>query len=757
TIGNNTNALTLVIDVKANVGLGALMLKGIAGALYSDIAVDISVGYPLNKKLLSLYYLGSSRLVKYGSIYELGSTGDIMSDAIYVDLSALGLGKIKLQGVAGLLGGTYSYDEAKTVAEGDNVNVATPIALDINLENDKVALSFDTGLFNAILSMLDITLDFELPNIQSAVLTMLFSDKGISSLTFEAGLDGEGTAVYLGVDPISLTFGANAFDSKNLTQEVKTDYAGLTLSNTMGMMGLIQNVLDNLVLNMSIEIQNNVLSVGYGNASGYGDTGYYEVLKKSSKITLNGQKKYDVTNSEKSNVKGYKLFLELLPSNYNDRYDRTVDTTRIVVGGNLIFLSNLPIELDGIASAAQGVVNSQIGFLQFGPLELLKPDGGDNKIYKYPTSSNTGGITAEAAPSTGGSTGGDTGTPSENEPFSYSYTPNLTGLIKSFELNVDNRHGYTPYYDGMGAMTRDKGLISFKIKFDKNAFNELLIMLDCAVLSFISDMNSHAKAYGGVQNYFINPTSQTPETGKVNTNGKDPSGNYLTYKTVRELLEAFDRDHVQKNTTTEAKVKFLEPYIRAIPYALLKYLLRDMLYDVLDGAAVVGCHSMWDQKSALGLYTVPGVAGPAITNLSRIVSGILPLPFSVGNIDPSLNIYIDLDPVPSQYGLTASGSNMTPGIRAIELMINCEKNGTGTNMSYLSTSSNAMGQYYITGRTTSLESAWDAFMLRITPYSVNKVENSQLLGFDDSTTASVTAIPNQATAPTSIEITDPAR
>ena len=768
TFGSANESINLVIDLKANINLGSVILYGLAGILYSDISIDVSMGYPLNKKLISIYYLGSSRL-KYNQTtgsYEVGSDGDIMSDAIYIDATSLGLGKIKFQGVAGILGGSYGYDgdEANTVADASTEadgetnadgtpdastgSEATPIALNINIENDKLEFSFDTGLFNAILALLNVKLGFNLPNIQNATLSLMFGDNGISGMRLESILDSVGSSIAIAVNPIELTIGTAAFDSAATAQEVKTGYAGLTMSNTAGMMSLVQNILDNLDLNASIEIQNKVMNVVGGNASGYGDVGYFQVLNQRSKITLTGQKRFDNTHPDDTSAggKGYKLFLALLPEN-NSRYTKNMDTLKIIVGGNNIFVTGIPVELTGLAAAAQGAISDFLKFLDLGsmapdmfPLKLATGTDGDDGSYKYPSASDRYDTT-------------DNWTDNGDGTSSYSYTPNLEGLINKLELNLSSRHGYQPYYSGMSAIQRDAGLISIKIEFGKQAFNELMIMIDCILLNLMSTMNSHPSS-GGVQNYFINPTS----VGINNSNGDagtDPSGKYLSIKTATEVLQELDTNYVKKNATTEAKVKFLEPYMRALPYALIKWILRDVAYGAAKDLPVVGANSIWDDGTSLFGWKLAGIIGPNIQDLSRIIAGILPLPFAVGDINPSANIYIDLNPSPSEYGLNAS-SDMSPGIRAIELMVNGRKNGAGTSMQYLKAPNTNMGQYNITGHTANIEEAWDFFMLRITPYADgNKVESNRLIGFDESAEAEI--IDKNITPPTSITITDPGR
>ena len=164
-----------------------------------------------------------------------------------------------------------------------------------------------------------------------------------------------------------------------------------------------------------------------------------------------------------------------------------------------------------------------------------------------------------------------------------------------------------------------------------------------------------------------------------------------------------------------------------------------------------------------GLFT--WAASGVIQNISALVDTILPIPFASGNIDPNINLYIDLDPLPSDYGLSTT---MLPGIQAIEIMINCEKSSNGTSMRYNKKGSGyaalSTGDYD-TDTTTSKDNSWDSWFLRIDPLNTQTdsttgsrytTEEKGMLAFDESAEVDTSKPSGQATVPTAIVINDPA-
>ena len=123
-------------------------------------------------------------------------------------------------------------------------------------------------------------------------------------------------------------------------------------------------------------------------------------------------------------------------------------------------------------------------------------------------------------------------------------------------------------------------------------------------------------------------------------------------------LDSIDYMNISEHEKTVRRVQLLEPYARAIPSALLNWVLRDMFHLSAFLAGLLG-----DARKGLG-------------DATALVSSLLPT-FASYDSDapnPSLNIYIDLNPSESFYGFN-DGRTIAPGIQAIELMVNVEKDG----------------------------------------------------------------------------------
>ncbi|MDE5601462.1 MAG: hypothetical protein K2J16_03085, partial [Clostridia bacterium] len=357
-----------------------------------------------------------------------------------------------------------------------------------------------------------------------------------------------------------------------------------------------------------------------------------------------------------------------------------------------------------------------------------------------------------------------------------------------------NNKNYIPYYSGMGAMSRNSGLITLGIEFNKDAFNELMIMVDCILLNLMLNMNSHdndplrPKDSDATKNnsYFIDITKYTlnnTNSTKAAEDNTDKDLQFLSLKTAKDVLNEFDNNYVKKGATTQQKVNFLEPYIRSLPYTLLKWVLRDMAFNALEsvGSTTTGALNIWGGAGrdlwddtfltvffGASRHSIESAISPTVTDLSRLIGGILPLPFACGSINPSLKIYIDLAPKNSEYGLS-DAYKMNPGIQAVEFYINGRKNGAGTGITYTTKSNTALG-YGGTFGTRSVNSAelvptnsgttdnanggaWDFFFLRLTPYgNVNSSVKNTMIGFDDAADATVIG----SAPPTEIEISDPA-
>ncbi|MDE6302885.1 MAG: hypothetical protein K2M36_04805, partial [Clostridia bacterium] len=292
-------------------------------------------------------------------------------------------------------------------------------------------------------------------------------------------------------------------------------------------------------------------------------------------------------------------------------------------------------------------------------LNLAGGSDGDNGNFAYPPYQYENGVASS------------TTTPEEN----YSYSPKLSGLIKKVEVDFFSRNNYQPYYSGMGTMNRDAGLIGIHIDFDKDAFNELIIMIDVIVLNLMISMNrpenDDSKEASTQKSYFVDISQYAVDNSRHDT---DNAAKWLTHRDSKALLSYFWTNYVNKDTTTQQKVDFLEPYVRSIPYTFVKWALRDAALGALKEG-----DNLWDDPYIIN-WTIGGVLGFTLENLSKFLGGILPIPFASGTINPSAHIYIDLNPTASEYG--RSGYTMQPGIQAIELMINAKKNGAGTSMMY---------------------------------------------------------------------------
>ena len=362
------------------------------------------------------------------------------------------------------------------------------------------------------------------------------------------------------------------------------------------------------------------------------------------------------------------------------------------------------------------------------PLQLTKGTDGDDKTFEYPTaktaSDNVNAIGWNA------------------DKTSYSYTADMSNLIKSVGINLFNSYGYVPYYEGMPAVTNGAGKISIKAELNKDAYNELILMVNCILINLLSKANNLDEPW------FVNVDS-------LDNSSKSPSKVTLgtTKNAVTNFFDGLDA-LVKKGATTQEKVNYVEPYARSLPFTFIKWAVRVIATDA------VNVSGLWGLLQNLG----PGT----IQNLSELVGGILPLPFASGSIDPSINIYLDLDPKPTEYGLT-NEYTMNPGVQAIEIMVNGTKNtsdsnggaGGSSSMLYNKAKSNDMagmkfmkdGGGATNETTTDLGWAWDFFMLRITPYStVEKTYTTGLVQFDDSDDAESIS----GSAPTEIVIEDPA-
>ena len=301
--------VNLTIDLEADLNIGALMAYGIGGILLSDLRLSVGMGSPFNSTILEVYYLGSSRLsnAKSGTIYELTTAVEAgklaaFNDAIFIDASGLGLGKIKFQGIAGLLGANIGeiYDpveEAATAADPEEETseeetatggAAYSVSLGIDLAENYVGLNIDRSLIQMVFGLLTPTLESAgiggLPDVQSLGLGLTFGDRGISSIALDAVVDGAGTGLHLTLGDFNIAL-ENQLDTDNLVNMVKTQFAGVTYSGTAGVKTLLQSLIDGIDPNLSINVDRRAYSVVLDTS---GDT-YFGVGRdlKSVRTTTN--------------------------------------------------------------------------------------------------------------------------------------------------------------------------------------------------------------------------------------------------------------------------------------------------------------------------------------------------------------------------------------------------------------------------------------------------------------------------------------
>ena len=128
--------------------------------------------------------------------------------------------------------------------------------LQVDIENGRLGVSFDSAFISTLIGMLGINLgDIELPPIKSVKLDINLGESGFESINLNAQLDSVGTGANVAIKNVSLGFGESKVDSEKLINSVKTGYAGLTFSKTSGLMSLVQNAIDNLKPGLNIEIQ----------------------------------------------------------------------------------------------------------------------------------------------------------------------------------------------------------------------------------------------------------------------------------------------------------------------------------------------------------------------------------------------------------------------------------------------------------------------------------------------------------------------
>lgn len=791
--------LNLVIDLTADLNIAAIMKFGIAGILYSDLVLDVRLS-DFNRSLLKAYYLGSSRLSKSGNYYTLGTDASgAFADSIYVDLSGLGFGTIKLSGITGLLGGTTggiydvmpegasAADETSEGAEGTEgttegteggLNISG-LSLTINLSNDAVGIKLEESVIEFLFGMIGGEIAGYIPDIQSLGLELHFGDTGIQSLAVDAVLDEAGTGLQLSIDNIELGLGGLISDAEieEMIKEVSEGYGGLAMSNTAGIMTMLQNILDTAGLNLNLGVSS---KFGFVYATGFGDyayTGTHGTVNLFSEPVLASM---DASGYLGDNKWGgeYRLMTRL---NLKISHDSRQPELNIFFGSGMQMNGDTVVSgsyvknsayLSGLANVAQvtGInwLIENLGVLNLGSLlgGMLGGDGSGSLIpslsgqnadigeWTEPQGSSAA-ETASAAEESGAEattsavTADTTGRKYDGNKGSFhTYAGNditaaLKGIVEKLELNLFTDSGYMPYIAGgtaPGASTDPTQFISIKVTLNKAAYNELLIYLYTMILGLLQGTGTE----GGAVNDGSGIDAGGP-SGDVAWYFKTTSGSnmqrheysdrkYIISNLFREL-EAIQK----KGYTTEAErkalvqeqINVLEPYVRSLPFAMIHWLLYHQLWSTIGSID-------W----LLNLFDLSNL----FSNIGYLVGGILP-PFadmSDSVASPSLNIYIDLNPQGSMYGV--GNKVVAAGIQAIELMVNCTKNeGDYGETVRVSASSGA----------SSVANINDAYVLTINPRNLKNGTDTSLQGQG---LLSITEVEAAAiSAPASIVVSDPGK
>lgn len=820
--------LNLVIDLTADLNIAAIMKFGIAGILYSDIVLDVRLS-DFNRSLLKAYYLGSSRLSKSGNYYTLGTDASgAFADSIYVDLSGLGFGTVKLSGITGLLGGTTggiydvmpegasAADETSEGAEGTEgttegteggLNISG-LSLTINLSNDAVGIKLEESVIEFLFGMIGGEIAGYIPDIQSLGLELNFGDTGIQSLAVDAVLDEAGTGLQLSIGNIELGLGGLISDAEieNMIKEVSEGYGGLAMSNTAGMMTMLQNILDTVALSLGISADKNSWFV-----TGSGSNGRNPVkLSGFSEVDISAASVFAIMDSTPGTIGGLivdetvwdhaevmnKLTIE---ARHPGISEGTQKTLWAYFGNSNLYLSGLVKLMDGgggswLGSAVEGIIRD-LGLINLGGLlgstlggedgKLLPSFAGqdaDTGVWIEPqgssaaeTSSATKESGAEATTSSVENAGALNGSYTNAVNSYYAYqggelTDVLNGLIKGLDLNLFTDSGYTPYLSGMKLASNSDGVdptqfISIKVKLDKVAYNELLIYLYTMILGLMQGTDADGD---GVVDKDAKGHYTGIDAGGPNGNDADyffdGNGNRILYHAGPDAGDG-NRDYIISNLfrhlndiqnmpltasytrqdRVQDQVDILEPYIRSLPFALPVWLIYHMLYSTLDGAVpIIDVPNALLEHGGLIFQTIAGLLGTALPPFAHMLNPDTP--------DPSLNIYIDLNPQGSMYGV--GDKVVAAGIQAIELMVNCTKQDATRQLE--GTRLIGVTEGAANGTTEGeISSLYDAYVLSINPYNLLNGTATDYEGRGVLTLAEVEA--TAISAPASIVVSDPGK
>ena len=790
--------LNLVIDLTADLNIAAIMKFGIAGILYSDIVLDVRLS-DFNRSLLKAYYLGSSRLSKSGNYYTLGTDASgAFADSIYVDLSGLGFGTIKLSGITGLLGGTTGgiYDvipegasAADETSEGTEGTEGTTegtegglnisgLSLTINLSDDAVGIKLEESVIEFLFGMIGGEIAGYIPDIQSLGLELNFGDTGIQSLAVDAVLDEAGTGLQLSIGNIELGLGGLISDAEieEMIKEVSEGYGGLAMSNTAGIMTMLQNIIDTAAVNLNIDIDKRgqyFATNGYNSVGSRNELGQLTLYSSRMNATMdaggwlgdnywNGARRLLLNLNVASTHSGSRSIDVWFGTN-----DQWAQNNVYITGlGSLLTGDGWEALLTWVAENL-GVINLA-GLLGKPLIPPLAGQGADTGEWTEPEGSSAAETASAAeesgaeattsavtADTTGGTYGGNLG--SFHAYAGNDITAALKGIVEKLELNLFTDSGYMPYIAGgtaPGAGTDPTQFISIKVTLDKVAYNELLIYLYTMILGLLQGTDANGDGvidknengtYSGVDGggpnddnggdawYFVDGTNiQNNALKRHAASGSNNDRMYIISNLFRELEAIQAKDYTteaERKALVQEQINVLEPYVRSMPFALAQWLIFNMLWDTVGGIS--------------GLL---GLLDSLFNNLGYVIGDLLP-PFadmSDSVASPSLNIYIDLNPQGSMYGV--GDKVVAAGIQAIELMVNCTKiEGDYGETVRVSASSGA----------SSVANITDAYVLAINPRNLKNGTETSLQGQGLLSLAEVEA--TAVSAPASIVVSDPGK
>lgn len=693
------NEVNLTIDLEADLNIGAIVTYGIGGILFSDLRVSVGLGSPFNSTILEVYYLGSSRLsdAANNNIYTLVEdveTGNLgaFNDAIYIDASGLGLGKIKFQGLAGVLGANIGqiYDndalsadagsaadetdtgaEEGTASEGESLPSAS-VSLGINIAENYVGIGIDRNLIQTVFGLLGDSLGgISLPDVQSLNLGLTFGEVGLSSIAIDAELDAAGTGAHIALSDLEVSLDPFV-DVDSLVNQVATQFAGLTYSQTAGTMTLLQNILDGLNANLSLNVDKKAESIvqSTGAWGGLVGGGFDAVqVNRNSTVSVTGSGGYHTPSDGAADDIPYDYMLYLtVTARHPEITDNSGISVDIYFGNANLWIDNLGLNLGGlenidlIMNAINGMsLGSMLnGLLNFGysdadnsswspsnPVATTASDETLNKTSYATTASEVTDYTINWSNKYSG-----------NANSTYTSTASslaLESLVEKVEVNLFNRNGYQPYLSDMPWVDQtlteatDASLLSVKVELSKDGYNELMIFVYKMLFGLLQtavDTNASSSAY-----FALNSDANIERHWSDNRK-------YTISNLLREL-DYIDSLSGSAHEKTVKKVELLEPYAESLPYAMAVWLIEDMLPQSLD-------------QTIIDILMRASIGANAIGDVTLLLAGILP-PFasydeSVPN--PSLNVYIDL--APESHDLYGIDREIAPGIQAIELMVNAE-------------------------------------------------------------------------------------